>query len=155
MTESHHFEVLITGEGLRVYVYGPQQSPIDTLNGVTGEVTLMDKKGEETSLDLSYIAPDSKEGRTQGCLAAMHDFSKVGPGQLKALVTMKGLGKDPVTFKTPVVVSQETVYVCRMNDSPPAEDPMKCPKCGMQMVPQKAPEGDMGGMEGHEDHDHR
>jgi hypothetical protein len=52
-------------------------------------------------------------------------------------------------------VSQETVYACPMNDSPPAEDPMKCPKCGMQMVPQEAQEGDTGGMQGHEDHGHR
>jgi len=154
MTEANHFEVLVTGDGFRVYVYGPEQNPIDTLNGVTGAVTLMDREGNETKLDLSYIAPDAKAGRTQGYLAAEHDFSKVEPGQLKALVTVNGLGKEPITFKAPVAVSQETIYVCPMDDSPPAHDPMKCPNCGMQMVPQQSEKGEMGGMQGHGEQDH-
>jgi hypothetical protein len=156
MTETNHFEVLFTAQGLHVYVYGPKQKPLDTLKGVTGKVTLMDKEGAETNLDLSYVAPDPEKGRTQGYLAAEQDFATVEPGQLKALVMVKGLGKEPISFKMPVSVDEETVYVCPMNDSPPAHDPMKCPNCGMQMVPQEkeAEAGDMP-MEGHGDHDHR
>lgn len=149
MTQQNHFEVLFSEEGLRVYVYDGQQAAIADPAKASGTATLSTKAGKPTTLELTYRGPDKDHGRTQGFLFAPYDFGEVEEGSMKATISLKGIGKDPVSFKIAVAPGEQAMYACPMNDSKPAEDPGSCPKCGMNM---QMMEGMHGGSKDHEGH---
>jgi len=134
MTPHHHFEVLFTDKQARVYVYDDQQAPINDLSTVKTTMTLMAKDGKPETMTLQYMAPDPEKGRTQAYFYAEHDMSDVKDGAMKATVKLMGLEKEPVEFRTAVKMGQQMSYVCPMGDSAPAEDPGRCPMCGMDMT---------------------
>ncbi|MCA9756543.1 MAG: hypothetical protein KDA27_12130 [Candidatus Eisenbacteria bacterium] len=163
MTPQHHFEVLFTDDGPCLYLYGADQQPILDPKSVKAQVTLMDKDGKSQMMDLHYRGPDSSKGRTQGYFYADHDMSHMNVENMKAMFRVMGLQKDPIEFRTPIEVGDEAMYVCPMGDSPPAEDPGRCPKCGMElkkadsghhMDSDEHEHGHMEGMMGHDDDDH-
>lgn len=135
MTPHHHFETLFIPGGIHLYVYDENQKPVEVTKDTKATVALETKDGKTVSLDMSYLGPDAKAGRTQACLAAAHDFGDMKPGTMKAMFTVTGLGKEPITFKTPVTMMHETMYTCSMHPDVRAEDPGKCPQCGMAMTP--------------------
>jgi len=138
MTPHHHFEVVFTDGQARVYVYDGKQEPVAAPKNVTATMTLMAKAGKSETMELHYMAPDPKAGRTQGYFYADHEMA--GGEETKAMVKMTGLEKDPVEFRTAVKIGHLMSYVCPMKDSAAAEDPGKCPKCGMEMMPMKSGE---------------
>jgi len=118
----------------------------------------MREGGSLSPISMKYMPPDPEKGRTQGCFEWDHGMSGVKDGEMKALFRMTGLEKQPVEFSMPVTTRQAVSYVCPMNDSPEAEDPGTCPKCGMKRVLAKgeAAEGMPmhHGMTGGEHHGH-
>jgi len=142
MTPHHHFEALFMPDGLRLYVYDENQKPVTALKDVKATVTLQAKDGKSQSLTLDLLPADETSGRTQPCLAATHDFGDMKPGMMKATFTVQGLGKEPIEFKTPVSMMHETLYTCSMHPDVHAEDPGKCPECGMKLMPMETG-GDM------------
>lgn len=133
MTPQHHFEVLFTDDQSRVYVYDGKQNPITNPKDVTATMTLMMKDGKSETMNLDYTAPDPEKGRTQGYFYVDRDMTGVKDGEMKAVIKMAGLQKDPIEFRTAVTMGHLVSYACPMGDSDPAEDPGKCPGCGMQM----------------------
>jgi len=158
MTEANHFETLFTPKEARVYCYDAAQKPIAEMKDVTASLMLHPHQGDPVMMDMLYMAPDSKTGRTQGYFYAPYDFSGVKGGMMKAMVSLAGLREKPVSFKTAVTLGEPATYVCPMGDSDPAPDPGSCPKCGMTRQ-KKMAEGMHGMMHGmHDDadgdHDH-
>lgn len=149
MTPHHHFETLFTPEDIRIYAYTEDQAPINELKDAKVSLTLEKKDGKPEMLSMKYMAPDMKAGRSQGYFEARHDLSKMEQGMMKATFTITGMGKEPVTFKTPVVLSHPVVYSCPMHPEATAMDPVPCPKCGMAMVKTG---GSMD--EDHDEHEH-
>lgn len=145
MTPDHHFEVLFTPEEARVYLYDKVQQPIEAGDGVSVSMVLMRKGGDEVSLEMELMPPKPESGRVRGYFGVPHEFGDVEMGQMKAIVRVAGLAKEPIEFKTPVVVSEAASYACPMNCVAPALDPMACPKCGMQMVRKGAGKNSHGG----------
>lgn len=150
MTPQHHFELLFTDDEARVYLYNSQQTPITDPKAAKTSMTLIRKDGQPEAMELSYVAPDPELGRTQGYFFAHRDMSGTKEGEMKATVKIVGLGKDPIEFRTPVLMGHRVSYACSMNDFGPVEDPGKCPKCGMMLtkVETEMPKGGAG------DHEH-
>jgi len=153
MTPMNHFEVLFTPEEARVYLYDHEQKPLAIPTGVSVFMTLQTKAGESSKLKLLPVEPNLKEGRVQGYFTVEHDFGSLKEGSTKALIQVAGLAEKPIEFKTDVSLSEPAVYACPMHDSPPAMDPMKCPKCGMQMMRQSSEEDEGHEHSHHMDHD--
>lgn len=142
MTPHHHFEAVFTDEQARVYVYDGKQEPVADPKNAKATMTLMSKDGKPETMELHYMAPDPEKGRTQGYFYA--DHAMAASGEMKAMMKMMGLEKDPIEFRTTVKLGHLMSYMCPMKDSAAAEDPGKCPKCGMQMMPMESGEH-MGG----------
>lgn len=138
MTPHHHFETLFTPDGIRLYVYDENQKPVMSLKDAKASVVLQSKDGKSESIPLTYLPPDTASSRTQPCFAASHEFGAIQESTMKGLFAVQGLGKEPIQFKTPVSMMQEKFYTCTMHPEVRAEDPGKCPKCGMNLVPEES-----------------
>jgi hypothetical protein len=126
MTKTHHFETVFDRNRISIYIYSADQAPM-MVEGARGTITLKYKNGTTKDVALAselptkgeptvYFCPMHPEvvqkepgicGKcggmtlyTQNRLAAMVDLSKVAPGSLRAVIHIKGLGKDEpeVTF---------------------------------------------------------
>ena len=133
MTQAHHFETVFAPDGIRVYMYAEDQTPLP-MDKVSGTVTIKEKQGGSRELKLGanvvkkgekavYFCPmhDSPPqmapgkchtcGMTlvlQGGLFGAADLSKAEPGTVKALVHLTGLeGKEKEVTFTETNVSQE------------------------------------------------
>ncbi len=120
MTKFHHFETVFAPDGIRVYIYTEQQSPM-VADGVKGNVTMTFKDGKKKGVPLDVEAPAEGEKTvyfcpmhsdvvqmepgvcpkcggmklfTQDRLYAKVDLSKVEPGTLEAAFNITDLG-DP------------------------------------------------------------
>ncbi len=154
MTPHHHFEVLFTDKQARVYVYDAEQEPINDPKEVKADMTLMTKGGESETMHLQYVGPDPENGRTQGYFHADHEMASIEDGEMKGMFRMMGLEKDSIEFRTPVTMGRLMSYACPMKDSPPAEDPGRCPRCGMQMTTVQHGEHMSKAMDKDSDHGH-
>jgi len=144
----HPFEALFTADGIRLYVYGDDQKPVDALKDAKATVTLTAKDGETHTIALNLLSPDEKAGRTQPCFAAPYDFSGMKPGTMTASFEVQGLTGKPITFDAPVSMMRETLYTCTMDTDVVTEDPGSCPKCGMDLVPRDDETGNTMEMKG-------
>ena len=140
MTPNHHFEVLFLEKELRVYVYDGKQNPVADPKDAKVSVTFMMKDKAMEPVKLAYLAPDMEKGRAQGYFHADHGLDDTKLDSVKALVKVAGLTKEPVEFRTAVAMGELVSYACPMNCVAPVEDPMKCPKCGMDMVKRETEE---------------
>ena len=162
MTPQHHFETVFTAAGARLWVYDATQAIVANPKGAKATLTLQPKQGEPVRLAMTYVGPDSSSGVAQGHFTAAHDLSAVAKGAMKAVFKVEGLAKEPLEFRTPVVVGEQTVYACPMHPDVTAADPVRCSKCGMALV-KGSPSGkktdddgddDHGPGDGHEGHSH-
>ncbi len=144
MASGHHFEALFMPKGIRLYAYDPDGNPVPMTNSMRASVTLTGTDGKRVTVPMSYLGPDSAAGRSQACFAGSFDFGNLGPGAKPAEFLVEGMDKSPVTFPAPVTVMPEALYTCSMHPDYRAEDPGKCPLCGMNLVP----EGEAHGMPG-------
>ncbi len=134
MTQANHFEVLFTEHEARLYAYDGNQVPIPDLSAAKATLALESRSGKSVTVPMTYQKPDSAAGRTQGVLVARHEFTAADAKSTKALFHIAGLGTAPVEFKSPVVLGSETIYTCPMHPDVTAEDPGRCPRCGMNLV---------------------
>lgn len=153
MTSQHHFEAVFTAAGARLWVYDGKQAIVADPKGAKATLTLQPKQGEPVRLAMNYVGPDSAKGVSQGYFEAKHDLGGVAKGALKAAFRIDGLAKEPVEFRTPVVVGEQAVYACPMHPDVTAADPVRCSKCGMTLG-KGVPSGKKADGHGHEGHSH-
>ncbi len=121
MTKQHHFETVFAPDGVRVFIYSAEQTPLPVGKAV-GTVTLEYKDGTTRQVPLAAEKPAEGQPAVYYCsmhpaqtqmapgkcaicgmnlipqysLAAKADLSKVPPGTLKAVVRLAGLeGTEP------------------------------------------------------------
>jgi len=156
MTPKHHFEVVFTSNEACVYLYDGKQMPMMDPKDIQVTMSLVTKEGKSEPIRLDYQAPDADQGRTQGYFRVLRPMD-MKEGAAKAMFRVVGLLDEPIEFRTAVTLGERMVYACPMGDSDPAEDPGKCPKCGMQMKMMshgESMEKHMGEHMDHEAHGH-
>ncbi len=161
MTKAHHFETVFAADGIRIYFYTGDQSPL-LVEKAEGKATLRFKDG--TSREIPLVLQKPKEGERTVYFCPMHedvvqmepgeclkcggmrlfaqdylyakaDLSKVEPGALEATIRIKGLsGGEPEALFTETYEGAATT--------------MRPEEAGEAAVPGEAKEA------GHEGHAH-
>jgi hypothetical protein len=147
MTKEFHVEVAFDRESARVYLYDGKQNPISA-KGVTGTVNFSFRDGGRESVDakLSYVEPRKGHGKGNsiggahqmghGFLQADVNLAEVREGDMKAtfvLENLPGESEKEITLEETFKLARIVTYECPMSCVPPANDPDKCPKCGMAL----------------------
>lgn len=151
MAEGYHFEVVFNPGEVRLYAFDADMEPVKALKKAQGTLTLSPPEGDAVEIELAYVSPDANAGRTQGYLGADYAFEKADTEGMTASIALSGLAEKKIAFEAPVEVGPLMMFACPMNCVEPVQDPMACPKCGMQMKPMHKMEK---GHDKHEDQDH-
>ena len=98
MTKGHHFEAVWVPEGLRIYIYGENQAPLD-VEKAAGTVTFRFKDG--TSKDVALVKETPVDGEVPTVyFCPMHpDVVQMQPGTCPKCGGMKLFTQDRLTAK--------------------------------------------------------